>query len=71
MSDIRDDFRATVENVTQDAQELEAIEREKAELDPADPRAGSLSARAEDLAEELHRKTLVQRDLVDTAAESA
>jgi hypothetical protein len=70
MSDIRDDFRATVENVSQDAKELEKIEGEKAELDPADPQARSLSAQAEDLAEELHRKTLVQRDLAETAAES-
>jgi Skp family chaperone for outer membrane proteins len=68
MSDIRDDFRATVENVTQDAKE---IENEKAELDPADPRARSLSSQAEELADELHRKTLVQRDLTDTPAESA
>ena len=71
MSDIRDDFRAAVENVTHDADEIAAIEREKAELDPANPRARSLSAQAEDLAEELHRKTLVQRDLADTAAKSA
>lgn len=70
MSDIRDDFRATVENVSQDAKELEKIEGEKAELDPADPQARSLSAQAEDLAEELHRKTLVQRDLAETAAET-
>ena len=71
MSDIRDDFRATVENVSQDAKELEKIEREKAELDPADPQARSLSAQAEDVAEELHRKTLVQCDLAETAADSA
>jgi hypothetical protein len=69
MPDIRDDFRSTAENVGQDAKEIEAIEQEKAELDPADPRARSLSERAEDLAEELHRKTHVQRDLSDTAAE--
>ena len=71
MSDIRDDFHATVGNVAHDAKELESLEREKAELDPADPQARSLSAEAEDLAEELHRKTLVQRDLAETAAESA
>jgi hypothetical protein len=71
MSDLRDDFRSTVENISQDAKELAAIEREKADLDPADPEAQRLSARAEDLAEELHRKTLVQRDLADTAADSA
>jgi hypothetical protein len=71
MSDLRDDFRSTAENISQDAKELEAIEQEKADLDPGDPRARSLSAKAEDLAEELHRKALVQRDLVDTAAEGA
>ena len=70
MSDIRDDFRSTTENVTEDAKDLQSIEREKAELDPADPRAQSLSARAEDQAEELHRKTQVQRDLADKAEES-
>lgn len=71
MSDIRDDFRSTVENVAQDAEEIKGIEEEKADLDPADPRAQELSAKAEDLAEELHRKTLVQRDLTDTAAETS
>lgn len=71
MSDLRDDFRSTIENISEDAKELQSIERAKAELDPADPRARSLSHEAEDLAEELHRKTLVQRDLADTAAESA
>jgi hypothetical protein len=71
MSDLRDDFRSTAENISQDAKELEAIEQAKADLDPGDPRARSLSAEAEDLAEELHRKTLVQRDLADTGAESA
>jgi hypothetical protein len=71
MSDLRDDFRSTVENVAQDADEIEKIEREKAELDPADPRAQALSAKVEDQAEELHRKTMVQRDLADTAAESS
>lgn len=71
MSDIRDDFKSTVENVAGDAEEIKSIEDEKAELDPADPRARSLSAKAEELAEELHRKTLVQRDLAQTADESA
>jgi hypothetical protein len=71
MSDLRDDYRSTAENIAQDAKELEAIEREKAELDPADPHADSLSAKAEELAEELHRKTLVQRDLADPGGDSA
>ena len=71
MSGLRDDFRSAAENLSQDAKELESIEREKAEFDPADPQARSLSAAAEDLAEELHRQTLAQRDLADTAAEGA
>jgi hypothetical protein len=71
VSDLRDDFKSTIENVAQDAKEIERIEREKAELDPADPRARVLSAEAEGQAEELHRKTRVQRDLADTAGESS
>jgi hypothetical protein len=71
MSERRDDYRSTTENIAEDAKELEAIEREKAELDPDDPNADSLAARAEELAEELHRKTLVQRDLADTGGDSA
>lgn len=71
MPDIRDDYRSTAENAAEDAKAIEAIEREKGELDPADPRAKDLSAKAEDLGEELHRKTLIERDLADTAADSA
>ena len=68
MSDLQDDFHATVENIAQDARELERIENEKAKIDPADPEARSLSAQAEELAEQLHHKTLVQQDLAETAA---
>jgi hypothetical protein len=71
MPDLRDDYRSTAENVAEDAKAIETIEREKGELDPADPRAKDLSAKSEDLAEELHRKTLIERDLADTAADSA
>ena len=69
MSDLRDDFQATVENITQDAREIERIETEKSKLDPADPRAATLSERAEELAEQMLHKTIVERDLTDTAAE--
>jgi hypothetical protein len=69
VSDLQDDFQATVENIAVDATEIEKIEREKAKLDPADPRAASLSARAEEIAEELHHKTLVERDLTETASD--
>ena len=71
MSDIQDDFHATVEDIREDAKEIEKIEDEKAQLDPADPRASKLSERAETLAEELHHKTIIQRDLSDIAGEAS
>jgi hypothetical protein len=70
MTELRDDFRATAEDIAQDARQLEAIEDEKREIDPDDPRARSLSARAEELAEELYRKSLAERDLTDAASEA-
>ena len=69
MSELQDDFHATVENIAQDAREIERIENEKAKLDPADPETRSLSAQAEELAEQLHHKTLAQQDLAESAAE--
>jgi hypothetical protein len=68
VSDLQDDFQATVENIAQDARELERIEREKATLDAGDPLATTLSKRAEHLAEQLHHKTIAERDLTETAA---
>lgn len=69
MSDLEDDFQATVADIAHDARELERIEERKSKLDPADPEARSLSARAEEVAEGLHHKTVVERDLVETASE--
>lgn len=69
MSEVQEDFLATVESIAQDARDLEQIEREKAELDAADPKVRSLSARAEALADELHHKTLAQQELAETAGE--
>ena len=69
MPEVKDDFQATVDDIAQDARELEQIESEKAGLDPADPRVRPLSARAEEVAERLHHKTLMEQDLAETAAE--
>jgi hypothetical protein len=71
VSELDDDFKATVESIAQDAREIEQIERTKAELEPADPEARTLSARAEALAEQLHHKTLAEQDLTDAAAADA
>ena len=71
MSDLHEDFKATAQDVADDARQIEQIEQAKAELDPADPEARALSARAEELAERLHHKTLAQQDLAETAAADA
>lgn len=71
MSELQEDFKATVQDVVHDAREIERLEQVKAELDPADPEARELSARAEELAERLHHKTLAQQDLTETAASDA
>jgi hypothetical protein len=67
VSDLQDDFQAKAESATQDAKELERIEREKEELDAGDPRAASLSNEAEQTAEQLHHKTSAERDLTKSA----
>ena len=59
MSDLKEEFQATVADIAEDARELERLENEKAGLDPADPEARSLSRRADELAEQ---------DLAETAA---
>lgn len=71
MSELREDFRSTAEDIARDAREIERIEQEKVELDPADPRAAALSAQVEEIAEQLHHKTLAEQDLVETAAEKS
>ena len=71
MSELREDFRSTAEDIARDAREIERIEEEKVELDPADPRAAALSAHVERIAEQLHHKTLAEQGLVQTAAEAS
>ena len=71
MVELRDDVRPTTEDIAEDARRLAAIEGKDGALALASPRAASLSDRAEELAAELYRKSLAERDLVDTAAGSS
>src|SRR5688572_12490156 len=52
-----DDLRATSESIVQDAGRLRALEQQKQELDPEDPRVADLSAQIEDLGIRLRGKT--------------
>ena len=50
MADLEQDLRATEEDIVADSSRLAALEREKADLDPDDPRLTELSAEGEQLA---------------------
>ena len=65
--DLESDIRATAEDIATDAAVLQAIEGEKAKIDPRDPRALDLAARAERLASAIASKTVAERELVTEA----
>jgi hypothetical protein len=71
MANARDDLKATIDDVATDAEELLEVEEKKKELEPTDPRAGGLSAKAQRIARDLVAKTTAERELVDQARESA
>lgn len=70
MSDLEDELRATAEDIAADASRLKQIEDEKANLDPADPRAQSLAEEGEAIARRLVPKTVAEREITDAAAEA-
>jgi hypothetical protein len=67
--DLESDIQATAEDITADADVLQTIEAEKAEIDPTDPRALELAARAVELARGIATKTVVEHELVVEAAQ--
>ncbi len=67
--DLETDIQATAEDIAADADVLQTIEAEKAEIDPSDPRALELAARAVELARGIATKTAVEHELVAEAAQ--
>ena len=67
MADEDDDLKATVETITAESEHLTDVEREKATLEPDDPRMADLSAEAERLAQRLVPLTAAETDLVAEA----
>jgi hypothetical protein len=65
----RDDLAATSESLQGDAERLVDIEREKQDLDAADPRVDALSIEAERVAGEIQDKSRIERDLADDLPE--
>ncbi len=68
---LESDIQATAEDIAADAGVLQAIEAEKAGIDPGDPRALDLAAQAERLARDIASKTVAERELVTEAAQGA
>ena len=71
MLDQEQDLRATEEDIAADSMRLAALERDKAGLEPDDPRLNELSAEGERLARRIVPKTVAERDIADELAGSA
>ena len=67
----RDDIRATSENISADARELDEIEQRKRDVDVQDEELVELSHRAEALATEMAHKARIERRLVEAAEPAA
>ena len=67
--ELESDIQATAEDIAADAETLQAIEAEKADIDPDDPRALDLARQAERLAHDIASKAVAERELVQEAAE--
>ena len=67
--ELESDIQTTAEDIAADAEDLQAIEAEKAGIDPADPRALDLATQAERLARDIASKTVAERELVTEARE--
>ena len=65
MSDTHDDLRSTAEALQQDADLLEALEKEKETLDPHDPRLADVTRRVEALIHRMATEATAERELVD------
>ena len=70
-SDLEVDLKATAEDIAADAAQIKALEEEKADLDPADPRVQELSEKSERLARQLVPKTVAERELTDSISEAS
>jgi hypothetical protein len=59
----RDDIRSTAESIRRDAEQVKALEDEKAGLDPEDPRVDVLSERIEHVIADMQAKAVAEREL--------
>jgi phage regulator Rha-like protein len=67
--ELEGDLQATAKDIAADAEVLQTIEDEKSKVDPSDPRARDLAAKAERLARDIVTKTVAEREIVAEAAQ--
>jgi hypothetical protein len=60
-----DDLRSTSDAIRADAGEVDALEAEKAELHPGDPKVTEISQRVVEITERMQKATLVEQDLTE------
>ena len=68
LNELQNDLKASAEDLTADAERVQAIEAEKVELPPGHPRAVELAAEAEDLTQAMVDKARAQSALIGEAA---
>jgi hypothetical protein len=65
-----DDLRSTIEAIHNDAEQVQDLEKKKAELDPRDPQVAALSDQVLQVSTELKDKALAERELSEEAQSS-
>lgn len=61
----QDDLRSTSDAIRADANEVEALEAEKVELHPGDPKVSEISKKVVEISTRMQRATLVEQELTE------
>jgi len=61
----QDDLRSTSDAIRADANEVEALEAEKVELHPGDPKVTEISKKVVEISTRMQRATLVEQELTE------
>jgi hypothetical protein len=70
MSDAQQELHATIDAITTDVARLKAVQIRKQALEPGDPRGTALANQAVDIASEILPKVIIERQIVDEAADA-
>ena len=71
MGDPKEDLRATSDSIQHDARQVEALEKEKEALDPADPQVDEISKKVQSVIGKMQDKAAAETDLATEIGPSA